>query len=192
MRGTVPGLASPHPLGDTLPALYADDTFAQRLCRGLDEVLAPVLATLDCLPAYLDPATAPADLVDWLAGWVGVAVAPEMPDGRRRELVAPAARLYVWRGTLPAIRTIVELSTGQTPEILESGGSSWSQDPDAQLPGRPEPELVVRLQAADRRIEGPQLMALIEAFVPAHVPWRLELLPGTPSWWESPHEQERE
>jgi hypothetical protein len=48
MRGTVPGLASPHPLGGTLPALYADDSFAQRLCDGLDEVLAPVLATLDC------------------------------------------------------------------------------------------------------------------------------------------------
>ena len=62
MRGTVPGLASPHPLGETLPALYADDSFAQRLCQGLDEVLAPLLSTLDCLPAYLDPATAPADL----------------------------------------------------------------------------------------------------------------------------------
>jgi phage tail-like protein len=187
MRGTVPGLASPHPLGGTLPALYADDSFAQRLCDGLDEVLAPVLATLDCLPAYLDPATAPTDLVEWLAGWVGVAVAPQMPDGRRRQLVAAVARLYVLRGTLSAIRTIVELSTGQTPEIHESGGASWSQDPDAPLPGRPEPELVVRLQTADRRIEEPQLMALIEAFVPAHVPWRLELLPdNTRSRWEPP------
>ena len=97
MRGTVPGLASPHPLGETLPALYAEDSFAQRLCQGLDEVLAPLLSTLDCLPAYLDPATAPADLVEWLAGWVGVAIAPGMPEKRRRQLVAAAARLYVWR-----------------------------------------------------------------------------------------------
>lgn len=176
MRGPVPGLVSPHPLGDTLPALYADDNFAQRLCRGLDEVLAPVLATLDCLPAYLDPATAPADLVDWLAGWVGVAIVPEMADGRRRQLVAAAARLYVWRGTLSAIRTIVELSTGQIPEILESGGTGWSQDADAPMPGWPEPGLIVRLQTADRRIEESRLMSLIAAFVPAHVPWRLELL----------------
>jgi phage tail-like protein len=69
---------------------------------------------LDCLPAYLDPATAPADLVEWLAGWVGVAIAPGMPERRRRQLVAAAARLYVWRGTLSAIGTIVELSSGQT------------------------------------------------------------------------------
>ena len=176
MRGIVPGLASPHPLGSALPALYADDSFAQRLCQGLDEVLAPVLATLDCLPAYLDPATAPADLVESLASWVGVTVAPEIPDERRRELVTAATRLYVWRGTPSAIKTIVELSTGHTPETQESGDTSWSQDPVAPLPGRAEPELVVRLRTSGSDIEERRLRALIDAFVPAHVPWRLELL----------------
>lgn len=175
MRGIVPGLPSPHPLGGTLPELYADDSFAQRLCQGLDEVLAPVLATLDCLPSYLDPDTAPADMVEWLAGWVGVAVVPEMPDERQRRLVTGAARLYVWRGTLSAIKTIVELSTGQIPEILESGGTGWSQHPDAPLPGWPEPALIIRLQNSDRHIEESRLSSLIAAFVPAHVPWRLEL-----------------
>lgn len=176
MRGTVPGLGSPHPLGETLPALYADDRFAQRLCQGLDEVLAPVLSTLDCLPAYLDPATAPADLVEWLAGWVGVVIAPAMPDARRRQIVAAAARLYVWRGTLTAIRVIVEVYSGQTPEISESGGTSWSADPRARLPGHDEPELVVRLRAASQDIDETKLATVIGAFVPAHVPWRLQLL----------------
>ena len=126
MRGAVPGLASPHPLGHTLPGLYAEDSFAQRLCQGLDEMLAPVLATLDCLPAYLDPGTTPADLLKWLAGWVGMADAAELPEARRRELVAEAAQLYVWRGTPATIMSIVELTTGQTPEIVESGGTTWS------------------------------------------------------------------
>lgn len=175
MRGTVPGIASPHPLGETLPALYADDSFTQRLCQGLDEVLAPSLATLDCFPAYLDPAIAPTDLVEWLASWVGVTEAAEMPITQRRELVAAAARLYVSRGTLSAIRTVIELSTGQLPEILESGGTAWSPDPDAPLPGRPDPGLTVRLQPTDRPIDEPRLTSLIAAFIPAHVPWRLEL-----------------
>jgi phage tail-like protein len=176
MRGTVPGLASPHPLGDTLPALYADDSFVQRLCGGLDQVLAPVLATLDCLPAYLDPATAPTDLLEWLAGWVGVTATAEMPINQRRQLVAAAARLYVSRGTLSAIRTAIELSTGQTPEISESGGTAWSAEADAALPGVPDPGLTIRLQPDERSLEESQLRRLIGAFVPAHVPWRLELL----------------
>lgn len=177
MRGTVPGLRSPHPIGDTLPALYADDSFAQRLCDGLDQILAPVLATLDCLPAYLDPATAPTDLLEWLAGWVGVTATAEMPITQRRELVAAAARLYVSRGTLSAIRAAIELSTGQTAEISESGGTAWSAEPDAALPGVPEPGLTIGLHATERSLEESQLRALIAAFVPAHVPWRLEVLP---------------
>lgn len=185
MRGAVPGLASPHPLGGTLPGLYADDSFAQRLCQGLDEVLAPVLATLDCLPAYLDPGTTPADLLAWLAGWVGMAVDPDLPEAPCRELVAGAVRLYVLRGTQSALKTIVELTTGSTPEIVESGGTGWSQEPVGSLPGRSEPlpgrsdpELVIRLPAAGLRMQAPRLTAVIGAFVPAHVSWRLEPLPG--------------
>jgi phage tail-like protein len=178
MRDTVPGLPSPLPLGGTLPGLYADDSFAQRICLGLDEVLAPVLVTLDCLPAYLDPDTAPADLLEWLANWVGMAVAPDLPDARRRQLVAAAAQLYAWRGTPSAIKTIVELTTGLVPEIVESGGTSWSQEPDAPLPGDAEPVFTVRLRTPDPAAEEPRLTAVIASFAPAHVPWRLDLLPA--------------
>jgi phage tail-like protein len=174
MRGTVPGLTSPHPIGQTLPALYADDSLAQQLCLALDEVLAPAIASLDCLPAYLDPATAPADLLEWLAGWVGVTLARGLPERQRRRLVAAAARLYAWRGTMYGIRAIVELSTGQDPDIRESGATAWSPVPQAALPGHPAAGLVISLRA-DPRIEESNLRALIASFVPAHVPWRLEL-----------------
>ena len=69
MRGAVPGLPTPHPIGLALPALYLDDGFTQRFTAGLDEVLAPVLLTLDCLDAYLDLELAPPDFLDWLAGY---------------------------------------------------------------------------------------------------------------------------
>jgi hypothetical protein len=42
-------------------------------------------------------------------------------------------------------------------------------------------------------IEEARLTALIEAFVPAHVPWRLELLPDdTHQWGDRRHAPERE
>ena len=140
MRGTVPGLTSPHPLGESLPALYADDSLAQRLCQGLDEVLAPVLATLDCLTAYLDPATAPVDLVEWLAGWVGVAVAPEMPDRRRRLLVAAAAQLYVWRcpaGQSPARRPAADSRPGYRRSAAHRPDRGIRAGSRAVAPGTP-------------------------------------------------------
>jgi hypothetical protein len=74
MRGLVPGLATPYPLVEILPSLLREDAFAQSICAGLDEVLAPVIATLDSLPAYLDPATVPDDMLGWLAGWMGIAL----------------------------------------------------------------------------------------------------------------------
>ena len=81
---TAPARVSPHPLGATLPALYLDDVFAQNLCASLDEVLAPAISVLDCFPAYLDPRTAPPDMVDWLASWTGLLAARKLP-------VAPSA-----------------------------------------------------------------------------------------------------
>ena len=100
MRGMIAGLPSPHPLGASLPALYQEDAFAQRLTGALDEVLAPIFSSLDTLHAYLDPALAPDDFLEWLAGWVGVTLDETWPIERRRQLVADATQLYRSRGTV--------------------------------------------------------------------------------------------
>ena len=83
MRTAVPGLVTPHPIGRPLPALYLDDDFTQRLTAGLDEVLAPVLLTLDCLDAYLD--------LDAGAGGLPRLARRLGGDGGRRELAGGAA-----------------------------------------------------------------------------------------------------
>ena len=57
------------------------------------------ITVLDCFPAYLDPWTTPPDLLDWLASWMGLAGARDIPLERRRRLVARAAELHAWRGT---------------------------------------------------------------------------------------------
>lgn len=96
-RGAVPGLPSPHPIGEWLPALYAEDDFAQRFTAGLDTVLAPVFATLDNLPAYFQPRLAPADFLGWLASWVAVEADPAWPEEVRRSVVERAVELHRWR-----------------------------------------------------------------------------------------------
>lgn len=187
-RRGVPGLVSPHPIGATLPGLYQDDDLAQRFCAALDEVLAPVLATVDCLPAYLDPALAPPDVLDWLAGWVGLADAVFWPVQRRRALVARAAELHAWRGTPYAVRKLVRLATGLIPEIEDPGGTIWSHEPRSAPPPPGPPELVIRVRVpADPPddVYSPQsesdrtlLTALVRLVAPAHLPWRVEVVTG--------------
>lgn len=171
-RRLVPGLVSRYPLGLQLPGVYADDDFVQRFTAGLDEVIAPVPGTLDNLPAYLDPALAPADFTALLAAWVGA-------DGGRREEVAGAVRGHAVRGTRDGLAEEILLAFGVRPEIEESGGAVGSTTPGTPLPGSARPHLTVRLRVRDpAAVDTRALTALIARTRPAHLPFTVEVLPG--------------
>jgi phage tail-like protein len=177
MRGAVAGLENPHHLGGALPALFQEDDFAQRLTGGLDEVLAPIISTLDNLDAYLDPDLTPADFVGWLAHWIGLALDENWPLEMQRRLVAQAGELYRWRGTLRGLRHHVALYTGTEPEISDSGGCRWSITPRSDPPGAPEASVTVRVRLEDHSAEdGPRLDALVAAAKPAHVVHSIEVV----------------
>lgn len=176
MRGTVTDLPSPHPLGETLPGLYQDDPFTQALCAALDEVLAPVVSTLDNLAAYLDLAMAPDDLLPWLAHWVGMSIDTQLPGTRQRELLRAAASLQGWQGTVRGIELAVEALIGADVEVFESGGAAWSTDPAAGLPGRVGTEVLVRVNPAPgQAIDADLVAAVVASVVPAHVAHRVEV-----------------
>lgn len=179
MRGTISGLPSPHPLGGTLPGLYADDHFTQALCAGLDEVLAPVIGTLDNFPAYLDLATAPDDVVPWLARWVGMSVQAAMPADRQRELLQSAVELQGWLGTPRGVQLSLEALLGVSATVEESGGSAWSMDPHAELPGDPVPSVRVRVtvpKGSADAVSRDRIESLVADVTPAHVLRRVEVV----------------
>ena len=177
MRGSIPGLTSPHPLGPRLPAVYQEDQFAQALLDGLDEVLAPIISTLDNLEAYLDPSLAPDDFLGWLGNWVGIAIDESWDMERRREVVARAVEMYQLRGTAAGLGQQVEIHTGGTVEIVENGGTAWSIDPGGELPGSPKPLVVVRVHVDDPKALDPlRIDALVAAAKPAHVEHRIEIV----------------
>ncbi len=173
MRSHVDGLTSPYPIGPTLPAMLVEDDFAQRLCAGIDDVLSPLVSTLDNFAAYLDPRLAPEDFLAWLAEWVGMTVDPGWPLERRRAVVARAADLYAWRGTARGLADHLEAVTGARCEIRDSGAVSWSRRPGTSDAGPAGgAEVVVVVPAGT---DQPRLWTLIRAAVPAHVPVRLEV-----------------
>lgn len=174
MRGTPGGLATPHPIGSYLPALYQEDDLTQRLLAGLDEVLAPVFATLDALPAYLDPGTAPEDFLAWVGSWLGLVLDPEWSPQRRRAVVAEASRLYGLRGTAAGLRELLALVSDADIEVSDSGGVAVSELPGGELPGTPEPTVTVRLHGLKQDAVD-ALLPLIRAWRPAHVLVSLQL-----------------
>ncbi|MFK0264755.1 phage tail protein [Streptomyces angustmyceticus] len=184
MRGTTAGLPSPHPLGAALPAVYADDDFTQRFVAGLDAVLAPLFHVLDCLESYFTPALAPEDFVDWLTTWVGTELDGTEPPATRRRAVATAVALHRVRGTRRGLSEAVHLAFGVRPEIIESGGATWSARPLGAFPGSVRPGLRVVLRVDDPAGADPhRLHAVVAAARPAHLPFTVEVTarpaPGT-------------
>jgi phage tail-like protein len=183
MRGTVVGLGTPYPIASLLPAVYQEeDPFIGRFTAGLDDVLATVIATLDCLDAYVDPMLAPEDFLAWIAGWVGVTVNENAPVDLHRATVARAAELHRLRGTVRGLRAALELLTGGEVDIADSGGSAWSGRPNAAAPGDPLPWLRVRVRMpADTDWSPDALHTAVEAAVvaakPAHVQHTVEVYP---------------
>jgi phage tail-like protein len=178
-RGAVDGLRSAHPLADLLPAVYLEDDFARGFTEGLDPGLAPVFLTLDCLEAYVDPRLTPLDFLPWLAAWVGLDVDETLPEPRRRAVVAEWARLHHRHGTRAGLVRLLEVATGGQVEVRESGGARWSAVPGADPPGDPVPGLhiVVRVPRPSD-LDQARVERLVREVRPAHVPFRVEVLPA--------------
>jgi phage tail-like protein len=176
MRGTALGLATPYPLGELLPAVYQEDPFAMRWMAALDEVLAPVVCSLDCLEAYFDPSLTPLDFLHWLSGWVGVVAREGQSAEQARAAVAHAVELYRIRGTVAGLRAYLEVLTGAQVAIADNGGVTWSTVPGAGLPGEDTPRLAVRISGdLAATLNRDMLDTLISAAKPAHVIHRLEV-----------------
>lgn len=188
-RAYVPGLVSPHPLGKFLPGIYhlsaplgrdpypGQEPFVLRMTAALDLVLAPLFSSLDNFEAYLDPKLAPLDFLDWLGTWVGLVADETWPIARRREFVAQASALYRIRGTPKGLATHVQIFTGGEVEILERGGTSYSTESGAGLPGSPGSDMIVRVRVEDpTKVDQARLNALVAAAKPAHLAHKVEVL----------------
>lgn len=176
MRATVPGLGTPYPIGTLMPAVYQEDQATMRWTAGLDDVLAPVISTLDCLGAYIDPLLAPEDFVTWLADWFGTALDENWPPERQRAAVARSVSLYRQAGTIEGLRALLELVTACEVVVTDSGGVVWSQAPNTPPPGTGQPSIEVKVSApAGHELDMKAIDELVAAAKPAHVAHRVEV-----------------
>lgn len=106
-----------------LPGVFGVDPagadFTDRFTAIFDSTLRSIETHLDHLSLYFDPASAPAsapsgqqDFLSWLGEWIGITLAREWPEARRRRYVKEAARLYCQRGTTAGLRAQLLLLLG--------------------------------------------------------------------------------
>jgi phage tail-like protein len=178
-RGLMPGVNVPISLGEMLPGVYQEDLFTMEWCKGLDENLAPIFASLDCLSFYIDPRLAPADFLEWLGSWVGMVLDENWPLERQRSAIAHAMELFQLRGTLTGLIRHVEIFTGGQVSIADSGGVATNSTPGGTLPGEPVPRLAVRVVVDDPgAVNEAALDRIVSGAKPAHVVHRVEVVAG--------------
>jgi phage tail-like protein len=154
--------------------------FALRFMSAFDDGLAPAQATLDNLDAYFDARLAPADFVDWLSSWVGLTANQRWPLRRRRDRIARAVGLYRSWGTRAGIVEVVAITAGvaeESVEIVENGGVASSPTPGGELPGKPDPQMTVRVKVPDpAQADVELLQQVVKAARPAHLVVELEVV----------------
>ena len=139
--------------------------------------LAPIFGTLDNFPAYLDPWLAPEDFLEWLGSWFGFSLDEGWSIERRRAILANAFELYRMRGTVKGLKAQVEIFTGGTAEIVDTGGVATSTATGEALPGSPNFALLLRVAVDDpSTINATRLDALVAAAKPAHVTHKVEVV----------------
>lgn len=179
MRGTIPGLVNPDPLSLSLPALYQGESFGERFLSVFDDLIAPILSTLETQAAYLDPDLTPPDFLPWLAGWVGLELDENWSEDQQRRMVAGAVALLQWRGTrrgtVDLIRSYLGIAEEQV-EVEDSGGVAWSPTPNGPVPGTTPPRVKVTVRAPDpAQVDMSRLERLVADAVPAHVAHEVEV-----------------
>lgn len=119
LRAERPG----HDLLRRLPKTFsrdeADASFLRRYLAIFDGLAHELDARAARRETLLDPHGTPADMLPWLASFLGMALDDRWPERARRTLVAEAAWLFRFRGTVPGLRRFLEIYLEQPVTLLE-------------------------------------------------------------------------
>lgn len=171
------GLETPHPLLHLLPGVYQDSDFTARFVSAFDDGLAPVFSTLDNLGAYIDPETAPADLLAFVASWLGASRDELTPLPIQRLAVREAVAAHRRRGTATGLAQVMRHLTGGDVEVAESGATAWSTSPGADLPGAFPAHVRVRIAVDDPdEVDAAFVGSVIAEMIPTHVTHEIEVV----------------
>ena len=168
-----PDAVTPFPLEAQVPAMLAEDPMIRAFLAGLDEVWAPIVLTLDCFYAYLDPRTAPLDMVAFLGSWIRADEVDAGDEAGFRADVANAHALFAMSGTAHALREHLVPREAESVDIDDPGTTLTSVMPtnpqDWIDPADPIVRIRVQARSGVTDAMKERIRATIRDLTPAHV-----------------------
>jgi phage tail-like protein len=161
-------------LRNGLPSLYQDGDFGMRFVGALEELLDPIVAVLDGLPAHFDPNHAPRDILELLSAWLGVDLDESQDIRHQREMVRRAAELGRRRGTVKGLELALALHFPELPlRVEDNGGVIYAGRPAAA--DKPSASFVVYCDKAIEENVQAGIARCIEQYKPVHSTYRLRV-----------------
>jgi len=153
--------------------------FVVRFLEALEEVLDPIVATLDSLPAHLDVDLAPEHALAGIATWLGVDEVESLPAEQRREAVRRAGELARLRGTRAGLQLALSLFFPDiTLRINDHGGVVVTESVDEE----PAPARAASFDVVCEQSLAPEkqmaVARCIERWKPVHAHYKLRVRRG--------------
>jgi phage tail-like protein len=173
-KETPPVASSRAYLRNGLPSLYQDGDFGMRFVGALEELLDPIVAILDALPAHFDPNLAPHDILDLLAAWLGVDLDETQDVKHQREMVRRSAELGRRRGTVKGMELALKLHFPDLPvRVEDNGGVIWHSRPAKAASS--SSSFVVYCDVPVGESVQAAIARCIEQYKPVHATYRLRV-----------------
>src|SRR5512138_1000740 len=143
-----------------LPGIYHTEFMANYLAI-FEAVLFPIEWQIDNFDLFLNPSTAPAGFLPWLANWFNFVFDSTWSDAQKRTFLKEAYSIYARSGTRWAVSRILEIYCSQAPEIDDEAQDLAPHTFRVRLP---------QSVAIDRK----HIERLIDACKPTHTAYILE------------------
>ena len=106
-------------LNHYLPAVYREEpvsaSFLDRFLANLEGFNTATEDRIVAARMLFDQRSAPADALEWLASWFGVALDPAWDEWRRRLFIRHAMEFFQWRGTPHGLQMALRLAFDEEP-----------------------------------------------------------------------------
>jgi phage tail-like protein len=145
-----------------LPVIYHTDFMANFLAI-FESILFPIEWQIDGFDLFLDPGTAPASFLPWLANWFNFIFDSTWTEAQRRTFLKEAYSIYSRSGTRWALLRILEIYCGPGFEVDDQAEDLQPYTFRVKVP---------RKNAVDQKY----IERLIDAHKPTHTDYVIELV----------------